>query len=250
MDAFPGEGARDGGRSPAVARVCSFDSDVLRFTVFFTPNHPSTPDALTVVTSSSSSCSFSGSGVTGRLLGLASTSGGRFNRPDKLRARLALPFLSGTFSAICVSFSSLGKISGSAKTILGVGLGPREGKGEETVCALLGTDGASSEFPSFDIGRPSPRLKLLTCRKRRLEDESRDRERDVDCLRLSVLPSVEGTAACGVRFESFRGLDGVTTIPRGTLGSALVSYGSGGRGLSEGMSEVESRDWGWEVSRS
>ena len=120
-----------------MAKDCNLVSEVLRLIVFRTPSHPRTPGALTVVTSSS--LSFSGSGVVGRLFGLFSTNGGLLSKPDKLRARFARPFLSGAVSDFCVSFSSFGKSSGSAKTILGVGLGPREGRGEDTACVLKDT---------------------------------------------------------------------------------------------------------------
>jgi hypothetical protein len=129
IDPGPGEGARDGGKRLAVANDCNLVSEVLLLTAFRTPSQPSTPGALTVVTSSS--FSVSGSGVVGRLFGLSSANEGLLNKPDKLRARLARPFLSGTASD-CALFSSFGEMSGSAKTILGVGLGPRDGRGEDT----------------------------------------------------------------------------------------------------------------------
>ena len=188
--------------------------------------------------------------MTGRLFGLDSTNGGLFSNPDRLRARFALPFLPDAVSAACGSRSSFGRNSGSANTILGVGLEPRDGKGEDTACALSGTGGTPSVLLELDIGRPRPRLKLLTFRNRRLDEESRDRDREVERLRLSVLLSDDWRTGCELCFVGFRGLDGVTTMSRGTSGRALLSYGRGGSGLSEEVREAESREGGSEYLSS
>lgn len=140
IEAAPGEGARTG----SVSSTCTIGlrrvSDVLRLTVFLTPSQPNTPPAFTVT--SSSVTSWLGSGVTGRLFGFDSIKGDLFNTPERLLALFTRPFFSISRSEFSAGLSC--DISGSAKTIRGVGLLPREGKGEETDCAFDGTGGAAS----------------------------------------------------------------------------------------------------------
>lgn len=118
-----GEWSLEAGRNCG-AIAFSFVSDDRRFTVFFTPSQPSTPDALTVTSG------VSGSGVVGRLFGRESTCGGLLSMPDRLLARLPLP----RFSTLSLSVAppSRSSASGSANAIFGVGLDPRDGRGDET----------------------------------------------------------------------------------------------------------------------
>jgi len=212
------------------AIALSLVSDVLRFIVFFTPSQPNTPAALTATSG------VSGSGVVGRLFGRDSTSGGLLSNPDRLLALLTLP----RFSAFSPSVTSpsLSTVCGWAKTIRGVGLGPRDGSGDETDCAFEGTGGPSSACP---CGTPRPRLKLFTLRTLRVCEESRD-EPDAERLRRSSDGLSVELLAIGCRLDGFRGLEGVTTIPWGTAGRSLSSAGgSGGSGRSDTLDDDDSR---------
>lgn len=101
-------------------------------------------------------------------------------------------------------------------------------------------------------GKPRPMLKLLTVRRVRVREESRDFGLDWEEDRplFSFLPREEDDEepeACpvaGRRFESLRGLEGVTTMPLGTSGKALLSLAKGGKGGS-GRSASVKEDGCW-----